>query len=264
MAGTLRLSSPMDLDLHAEALRQQELLAALAAPRAPADASPGLRAYRTNAHASAERALATACPTLAALLGPEDFAALAREFWHAHPPLRGDLGEWGEALPDWIAGHAGLADWPYLADCARLDLALHRCERAADAQPDSASLALLASEDPARLRLKLMPGVALLVCAWPVASIHAAHAPGAGGEAFRTVRARLRDRVGESVVVARSRWRGLVHPIDAAGAAFTGALLEGERLAPALDRAGERLDFGAWLADAVRLHWLQGLERARD
>lgn len=247
-----------------EALRQQALLAALAAPRADPDAPPGLKAYRANAHASARRALATACPTLAALLGDEDFAALAREFWHAHPPHRGDLGEWGDALPGWIADHEGLADWPYLADCARVDLALHRCERAADATPDAATLALLADVDPARLSLTLMPGVAVIVSRWPIASIHAAHAPDPGEAAFDRVRERLRDRVGEAVVVARAGWRGAVHRIDAAGAVFTQAVAEGERLAPALDRAGAGFDFAAWLADAVRLQWLQGLALEPD
>ena len=188
----------------AEAGRQQALLAALAAPRAEPDAPPSLRAYQTNAHASARRALESACPTLAALLGDEDFGALAREFWHAHPPIRGDLGEWGDELPGWIEAHAGLAAWPYLADCARLDLALQRCERAADAALDADSLALLASVDPSRIAMRPMPGVATLVSAWPLASIHAAHAPGAGDAAFAAVRERLRDRVGETVVVARN------------------------------------------------------------
>lgn len=242
-----------------EARRQRELVAALAAPRAEPGAAAGLRAYRTNAHAAARRALATALPTLAALLGDEDFAALAREFWHAHPPRRGDLGEWGDALPDWIAAHQGLADWPYLADCARLDLALHRCERAADATADLDSLALLASRDPACLRLILMPGVAVLSSRWPLASIHAAHASGAAVEALRIVQERMRDGVGESVVVARSGWRGVVHGVGAADATFMQALLQRAVLSQALDRAGDGWDFSSWLASAVRLQWLRGV-----
>lgn len=247
-------------DAHAEALRQQALLAALAAPRAEAGAPPGLRAYRANAHASARRALATACPTLAALLGEEDFAALAREFWHAHPPLRGDLGEWGDALPGWIAGHAGLAAWPYLADCARLDLALHRCERAADAVLVAQSLELLGSADPARLVIGLMPGVAAIASAWPVASIHAAHAPGADEAAFDAARELLRAGVGEAVVVARAGWRGAVQRVPADWAAFMQSLAGGATLAQALDAAGAGLDFAAWLAAALRQHWLERLQ----
>ncbi len=246
-----------------EARRQQALLAQLAAPRAAADAPPGLRAYRSNAHASARRALGAACPTVHALLGEEDFTQLAREFWHADPPLRGDLGEWGDALPGWIALHPGLAEWPYLADCARLDLALHRCERAADAGLDAGSLALLADAEPALLRLRLQPGVALLASAWPVASIHAAHAASDEG-LFQLARERVQQAIGESVVVSREGWHGVVHRADARPLAFMQALLDEADLAQALDLAGADFDFTAWLAEALRCHWLKGIERVAD
>ncbi len=240
----------------AEACRQRELLAALAAPQADAATSPGLQAYRSNAHAAAERALGTACPTLRALLGGENFAQLTREFWHAHPPLRGDLGEWGAALPEWIAAHPGLAEWPYLADCARLDLALHHCERAADAVFDAASLRLLSTTEPAQLSLRLMPGVRVLASRWPLASIHAAHA-GSDEQLFATARELVQRGQGEAVVVAREGWRGVVHRIEAPGLAFMQALRDGADLARALDEAGGDFDFASWLGDALRCHWLQ-------
>ncbi len=247
----------------AEARRQQALLAALVAPRADAAASPGLQAYRANAHASAGRALGTACPTVRALLGSEDFAQLARAFWHAHPPLRGDLGEWGAALPEWLEGHAALAEWPYLADCARLDLALHHCERAADAAFDAPSLALLSHTEPARLQMRLMPGVQLLASRWPLASIHAAHAAG-DEQSFAAARERVERGQGEAVVVAREGWRGVVHLLDAPGFAFMQALARGDDLARSLDAAGDGFDFAAWLADALRRRWLQEVARGTD
>jgi hypothetical protein len=69
---------------------------------------------------------------LARILGREAFGALAQHFWHAHPPERGDLGEWGADLPDFIASREQLADVPYLPDSARLDWAVHRATRAVD------------------------------------------------------------------------------------------------------------------------------------
>ena len=240
-----------------EAMRQQTLLAALEAPRSSADDSPGVRAYRANAGASAERSLGAAFPTVRALLGGEAFAQLAREFRHADPPRRGDLGEWGETLPAWLAGHAGLAEWPYLADCARLDWAMHRCERAADASFDAASLGLLASAEPGRVHLRLMPGIVALDSRWPLASVHAAHA-GGDERLFDAAREAIRRRQGEAVVVARSGWRGVVHRVDAAFVAFMHALASGADLAQALDAAGAGFDFAAWLTDALRWHWLQG------
>lgn len=244
----------------AEARRQLDLLAAIAAPRADASAPAGLRAYRANAHASAERALAAACPTVQALLGADDFARLARELWQADPPQCGDLGQWGDALPAWIEAHPGLVHWPYLADCARLDLALHRCERAADAVFDAASLALLSSAEPARLRLCPMPGVQGLGSRWPLASIHAAHAAHVAGHdegLFALARERIEQGQGEAVVVARQGWRGVVERIDAPGLAFMQALAREADLAQALDAAGEGFDFAAWLGAALRGRWLK-------
>ena len=251
--------------MNAEAQRQCDLLAAIFAPQAAAAAPPGLRAYRANAHASAGRALAAAFPTLQALLGADTFAQFAREFWQADPPQRGDLGEWGDALPHWIEAHPGLTEWPYLADCARLDLALHRCERAADATFDAASLALLSSAEPANLRLRTAPGVQALGSRWPLASIHAAHAAAAGDDRlFALASERIERGQGEAVVVAREGWRGVVHRIDAPGLAFMQALARGADLAQALDAAGEGFDFAAWLGAALRGQWLKEVSLAGD
>lgn len=267
----------MNLDLDPEgheARRQQALLAALAAPGSaptppglrepPARAARGLAAYRANAHALAERALAAACPTLQAMLGAEDFAQLAREFWHAHPPQRGDIGEWGGALPDWIEAHPSLHEWPWLADCARLDLALHRAERAADATLDADSLALLQSADPAALRLELRPGVAVLAARWPVATIHDAHRPDAPPQAFEAVREAIAEQRAETVLVARSGWRATLQRIDAPTAAWTLHLLEGVALEQALGQAGESFDFAGWLVRALQQGWLKGVALRGD
>jgi len=257
-----------------EARRQQVLLAALAngasdcgglretGPRA----ARGLEAYRANAEAIAARALGSTFATVRAMLGEDDFARLAREFWRAHPPLRGDLGEWGDALPDWLAAHAGLAPWPWLADGARLDLALHCCERAADAVVDAASLAQLGTADPARLRLELMPGTALLRSHWPIAAIHHAHQlEGDDAErAFAAVREAIAAQRGESVLVARRGWRAVVHALDERSADWTQDLLTGVSLADALDHAGESFDLAVWLADALRESWLKGVAASND
>ena len=257
-----------------EAQRQHGLLAALATGagalptlrESGARAARGLEAYRANAEAIAERALASTFATVQAMLGAEDFRHLAREFWRAHPPGRGDLGEWGDALPAWLAAHPGLTAWPWLADAARLDLALHRNERAEDAALDAASLARLESIDPARLHLRLMPGTALLSSAWPIATIHDAHQ--LEGEAaertFEAVREAIAAGRGEHVLVTRQGWRAVAQAIDPSRAAWTQDLLDGVNLADALTRAGEGFDFAAWLATALRESWLQEVAASQE
>ncbi len=256
--------------IEAEARRQQQLLAALSRRGAPpalreagARAERGLAAYRTNASALAERALSAACPTVQAMLGDPDFAALARAFWRDHPPVRGDLGEWGNELPGWIAAQPDLAEWPWLADSAWLDLALHCCERAADARPDLASLALLGEAEPVHIELQFVPGLALRVSPFPIATILAAHRSGAP-EAFAPVRTALAAGQGEAVCVSRDGWRASVHILSAGEAAFMHALLQGQSLAAALASPGEGFDFGAWLQRAVASSWLKGAARRID
>jgi hypothetical protein len=244
-----------------EALRQQQLVRALwrddaaVLDRLRADASPGLAAYRSNAGAMAERALAAAYPTLAALVGDESFAALARHFWHAHPPQRGDLGLWGDALPRFIADSAQLADEPYLADSARLDWALHCASRAGDVTPpERPALQALASADPACLHAQLAPGAAVVTSAWPIVTVWRAHH---GGASLDDARAALSAQRGECAFVWRDdAFAVQLDRLDEDEAAFTAALSGGQSLAAALDAAGAAFAFDRWLARAVGARWL--------
>ena len=255
-----------------EAERQRRLVESLLASTAQASTLPtreageralrGLQAYRANADASAERALATAFSTVKMLLGEEDFRQLAREFWRAAPPQRGDLGEWGEALPGWLAAHGQLAEWPYLADAARLDWALHRCERAADEEPERASLARLGDTDPARLAVEFMPGVSLVESDWPIGLLHRAHH--VDDRLFDALREAIASPRGEAVLVARAGWKAVPTTLDAATAAWTRLLLDGCDLGSALAAAGDGFDFAAWLATALQANWLKGIRRLAD
>ncbi len=251
-----------------EARRQQLLLGALEAGAdahdlavwlgdAPARQQRGLLAYRINAAASAERALATAYPTVAALVGAESFAALARDLWRQRPPERGDLGEWGAALPDFIADSPSLSSEPYLADSARLDWMVHCASRAADAPDTQPALDALATQSPDTLRLGLRPGTDVLASAWPVASIWLAHRPGElqthdGGDRFAAVRRALAEGRGEAVLVWRDGFSVCVQAVDVESAEFTRALLDGTSLAAALDVAGDGFAFNLWLVRAVQ------------
>lgn len=261
-----------------EALRQQALLAAIRAvdPAAastlleadgrvdgpPTRIASGLAAYRGNVEAAAERALSTAFPTVAAMVGAGDFGRLASEYLRDEPPRDGDLGEWGATFAAWLGRHALLVEWPYLGDCAALDHAVHRCERAADPVFDAESLKLLESAEPASLHLRFRPGTAVLSSAWPIVTIHAAHRDPSSD--FGTARVALTERRAELALVVRSGWRGAVIPIDLPTADWTRCLLDDVDLAAALDRAGDSFAFADWLATALRGGWLQGVARSPD
>jgi len=219
------------------------------------DATRGLRAYQANAGAAIERALASSYPTVQVLIGEESFAALARAYWHAHPPARGDLACAGDALPAFIAASDVLADVPYLADVARLDAALDTAERAADAAWQADTLALLGSHDPNRLHIELMPGTAVLSSSHPIVMLRDAHHRD-GDDPFAEARQALAAGTGEHALVWRTGFRAACVAIDEATARWTRALLDGDTLTQAFDRAGDGFDFERWLIAALERGWL--------
>jgi hypothetical protein len=259
----------MNAGLQREAERQRLLLALLhgdaslaGAPgwlrderAGSARAERGLLAYRANAGASAERALAAAYPTVRLLLGDANFAALARALWHAQPPQRGDLAMFGDALPAFLAASPQLADEPYLADCARLDWALHCADQADDGADAPAGLQHLADTDPSALQIDLRPGTVLLASSWPVATIWHAHRA-TDPDRFAAVRSALAGGRGERALVWRHGWRGQVQALADTDARFVRALLDGQSLAQAIDGAGAGFDFEAWLLQALACGWL--------
>jgi len=218
--------------------QQQALVdALLGRGEPPAGLSGGARgfsAYRGNVQALSAQALAVPFARLHEALGEAEFAALAWSFWRAHPPVRGDLAQWGGALEGFLAERAG--EGSGLPDLARLDWAIHQAERAADVELDADSLARLGDTAPEGLWLQLRPGVALLA------------------------------QTGGPVLVWRQGWRGAWQTLPAGEAAFVQALLDGADLGAALEAAAVKgfapeadFDFGAWLQAALRNAWLQGV-----
>ncbi len=260
-----------------EALRQQMLLRALWRDARPGVLAGwtrdgprftrGLQAYRANAGALAERALAAAYPTVQQLLGETSFAGLARALWHRHPPEQGEIGTWGGHLATFLAEADGLADEPYLPDVARLEWAVHLAATAldeAEAVPGLIALHGLAAHDPEAVRLLPMPGTALLMSAHPVASIWQAHRPAQAQPAdrFAAVREAFAQGRAEAALVWRSGWQVQVAALDAADARFTQALLHGQSLGQALQALARETDFGfeAWLLAHLPRGWLAGAQ----
>jgi hypothetical protein len=150
-----------------------------------------------------------------------------------------------------------LADVPYLADVARLDWRLAEAERACDAQVEPETLQRLSDTDPSQLWLRLMPGVAVLACDLPAVSIWKAHQPTEDAAEHRAAaRRRLDQGQGEQAVVWRAGWRACADTVDLATARWMQALLNGESIDIAVERAGSDFAFEAWLVQALERQWL--------
>ncbi|MEY4882185.1 MAG: hypothetical protein RIS34_39 [Pseudomonadota bacterium] len=209
----------------------------------------GLKAYQSNALALAQRTLQAAYPVMARLLGDESFTSLAHDFWLCHPPVCGDLTQWGGELAGFVQCNAQLAEEPYLSDVCRVEWALHRAAGAADREPDMSTFTLLSTNEPDTLTLVLSSGVAVISSGYPVASIvtaHLSHSP-----ALDEVGRRLREGVFESALVWRQGFRPQVAACSAAQAAFVTAVQSGASLLSALTDAGD-FSFDDWLPAAVQ------------
>ena len=216
----------------------------------------GLKAYQTNGHMLAQRALLAAYPVVAQLLSEESLAELARAVWHAHPPLRGDLALWGEALSDYLAQSPQLQDEPYLADVAKAEWALHCCATAADAVADPASLSLLTTEDPDQLVLRLAPGCTVVRSPWPVASILGAHVHGT--PSLAQVGTELRAGVAQEVVVWRQGLRPQFRQALPGEASLLEFLMADGSMGQSLDYS-PNLDFAQWFPQAVASQLILGV-----
>lgn len=226
----------------------------------------GLAAYQGNASATAERVLATAYPTVQALLGEEALALLARQLWRHHPPSEGNLTVWGQALPDWLAGLPEVQDWPYLPDGARLDWARHTAEHASDANFEPDSLALLGTQDPAHLQLELRPGLSVIRSDWPVVTLWQAHQSASAegppqADMLDKLRQALLARQAETAVVWRPQWRAEVLALPEAMVDWMSALAPSANqpapcLSILLDNAHADFDLAQWLALALHHGWI--------
>jgi hypothetical protein len=244
-------------DSGAEAARQQQLVQALRAGSTPTglrqdgSLARGLLAYRANAAALAERALAAVYPTVQQVVGADAFALLARAHWQRHPPTAGDLAQWGAELPQALADDAALQDEPYVPDLARLEWAVHVADRALDGPSTATGLGWLAERDPADLFVQMAAGIAVVVSRHPVVRIWLAHRS-EDDDRFAAVRAAFAAGEGDHALVWRQGWRVQVQAVDAAQAHFTQALLRGGSLGHALSQAADDFAFEPWLISALQ------------
>lgn len=250
---------------HSEALAKEQslLLDALAGQHSAEGVAfnlRGLQVYQANRAVLAERTLASTYPVTCQLIGAESFEPLARYFWHEHPPVRGDMGQWGAELAGFLDAAPQLAGEPFLGDVARIEWALHCTATAADIVLDTSSFVLLSREDNAHpANLLLAPGSCTLESAYPVVSIINAHLSGRPtlGEAAEL----LHQGHGEYALVWRQGFKPTVRTLSRAEYSLINALVTGLALEVALNQARvaePAFDFNAWLGAAVQAGLITG------
>jgi hypothetical protein len=226
----------------------------------------GLQTYQANARASAQRSLQAAYPVIAQLIGEQAFEHLTRDFWAQQPPTRGDLAQWGEELPGFIANIPALQTEPYLSDVATVEWALHTAATAPDKTADLTTFKLLTDHDADALTLQLAPGTALIHSEYPIASVLAAHLY--DNPSFEMVGDMLRLNVSETALVWRQDLQPRVTCCSTSEALFIQHLLAGDSLLTAMNAASSsntsEFDFSGWLSFAVQNGLILGAQMHGD
>lgn len=238
--------------------QQNQLLAQILSPQTNSP-SRGLAAYRANGQTNAKRALEATHPVIAQMLGDENFAYLARDFWREFPPQCGDLAQWGGRLASFLTHAHQLADMPFLADVARIEWALHVCAGAEDTAQDGASFSALTEHEPDTLSLTLAPGTWALASAYPAAAMVLAHTGQLDQGVLDAAFDLLRQGVGQTALVWRDGFAPRLRVVHVHEHAFARAVVAGQTLAEALDCAPVDFDFSSWLAENVRNGLLMGV-----
>lgn len=131
-----------------------------------------LAGYSQSWRARLIDALEANYPALTEMLGREDFTALGATYIEAHPSRFYSIRGYGDALPQFLAGHPDYRGAPVLADLARWEWTMTEVFDAADAEPiGPASLASVPQESWAELRFGLHPSVRTLQLGWNVPQI---------------------------------------------------------------------------------------------
>ncbi len=198
--------------------------------------------YRNNVAVSLTEAMHAAFPVIAKLLGKENMDGLSSLYLRAHPPSSPLMMFYGEHFPAFLAGMEQLNHLGYLADVARLELALRRAYHAADAAPIAAdALAKLSPDALMQTQVTLAPSVQVISSPWPIWDIW--H--------FNTVENAPKPKaVAQDVLITRPEFDPIPHTLPAGGASWISSLMQGERFGDAHDatlNTTPEFDLGATL-----------------
>jgi len=190
--------------------------------------------YRNNVAVSLSEALDTGFPVIAKLLGQENMTGLAGMYLRAHPPSSPLMAQYGAEFPVFLASLPQLSHLGYLADVARLELALRRSYHAADAEPIRPDD--LAATDPETLMqatIELAPAVEVVRSDWPVFDIWRFNTQ---DNTPKPAAAR------QDIIVTRPEFDPAPHLMPPGGAALTLALKDGATVETAIAAASSEYE----------------------
>ncbi len=189
--------------------------------------------YRNNVTVSLIDALHEGFPAISSLLGKENMDGLARIYLRQHPPTSPLMMLYGAEFPEFLAGVPQLSHLGYLADVARLELALRHAYHAADVPGIRAErLAGLSPEALMGARVSVAPAVSVLRSDWPVLDIW--RFASQSGEPTPREHA-------QNVLITRPEFDPIAQSLPPGGALWIEAVLSGATIGDAYDTVLDRV-----------------------
>lgn len=161
---------------HLAGHHRPDLIAAIAGE--PRTVVGRLQLHRHHVVRSIGAALAATFPSVAALVGPDFFDLLARDFMTGTALADPVLSRYGEHFPQFVAAQQDMHGLPYLADVARLDWALNVAFHAPlEPRLSAADLAGWPQDSLPSLSVRLPAGSSLIESDYPLDLIWQASQP---------------------------------------------------------------------------------------
>ncbi len=188
--------------------------------------------YRNNFAVSLIETLEAGYPALRRLVGEAFFRACAGHYAAQAPPRSPIMLLYGDRFADFVTRFEPLADYPYLADVARIERAWLEAYHAAEAEPLApAALARVAAHRVGDLCFTLHPSVRIVHSIYPAVSLWRVNVS-------REVPAPIRlDSGAEDALIARPDAEVQVHAVPPDAAPFLDVLSQGGTLAEAAAEA---------------------------
>lgn len=188
--------------------------------------------YRNNVVVSLMEAMAAAYPSIAAILGKENFDKVARNYIVRHPPASPMMQQFGKHFPEFLSGFRPLQDAPFLVDVASAERAWLEAFHSID-EPVLTPQELSDVDPVETLGLTFEPlrATALVRSQFPVHTLFEARNiwPAPGIDLAQS----------QTLLITRPYLECIATQLDAATATFIGDLVSGNTLGDAIGNALE-------------------------
>ncbi len=227
------------------------------APLKDLDAGAGANLYRDAILEVEIRALIITFPIVYDLVGDRYFRAAAKQYLRGEDSRfrDGNLDKIGNGFPAILPTLEAAEQTPYLADVARMELAIDRASGGLDAAPlDQETLTAL-SNDPSDLQCRLCPNATILQSQYPIDKIHASWLEG-----FKEELDISNDSGTTSIIVWRPEDEAKVSRLSIDEWTLLSAISTHHSFLKAVESASDQnpqIDVASALANAIPSRWVE-------